>query len=54
MPGARRWAMSAASMAGVPLPHMGARNGVVPSHPVARMQAAASVSCIGALPGNLR
>ena len=47
-------AIIAASMAGVPLPHIGERNGVRPSQCSAMMQAAASVSCIGADPGILR
>jgi len=47
-------AINAASMARVPLPHIGLTSGTDPSYPVARMTPAASVSCIGALCGILR
>jgi len=50
-PGARLRASSAASMAGVPLPHMGTTKGAAASHSVVRTQAAASVSCMGAIQG---
>ena len=50
-PGARPIAASAASMAGVPDPHIGDMNGVLRFHLSASMHAAARVSCIGAEPG---
>ena len=53
-PGARFIAASAASIAGVPLPHMGDMKGVFRSQWRASMHAAARVSCMGADPGILR
>ena len=50
-PGALFIAIIAASIAGVPEPHIGETNGVLPSHLSAMMHAAARVSCIGAEPG---
>ena len=50
-PGARRMAMSPASMSNVPEPHMGSSTGSSPVYPDARNMAAASVSFIGAAVG---
>ena len=43
--------MNAASMARVPLPHMGLMKWPLPFHPVAIITAAARVSCMGAVMG---
>ena len=53
-PGARFRPIRAASMASVPLPHMGLMKFPSPVQPVARTTAAASVSCMGAARGILR
>ena len=50
-PGARFRAIRAASIAIVPLPHIGLTKGPFPVQPVARTMAAARVSCMGALRG---
>ena len=47
-------AIIAASIAGVPEPHIGETKGVFRSHFSALIQAAANVSCIGADPGIFR
>jgi hypothetical protein len=53
-PGARSAAISAASAASVPLPHMGSRNGVPAFHPVNATMPAARFSRSGASSGSRR
>ena len=51
MPAGRFNAINTASIARVPLPHIGFTKFLLPFHPLACITPAASVSCIGALSG---